>query len=48
MINKIDLLPHLDFDLQAFRANLEAVNPGVATIDASARTASGCRSSAAG
>src|SRR5581483_5600480 len=41
VINKLDLLPHLDFDLTAFRANLGAVNPGVATIEASARTGLG-------
>jgi hydrogenase nickel incorporation protein HypB len=41
VINKFDLLPHLDFDLASFRANLDAVNPGVATIDASARTGQG-------
>ena len=28
VINKIDLLPHLDFDLEKFQANLDAVNPG--------------------
>ena len=41
VINKIDLLPHLDFDLAAFRDNLQAVHPGVATIDTSARTGVG-------
>ncbi|MHB9863571.1 hydrogenase nickel incorporation protein HypB [Streptomyces sp. YIM S03343] len=41
VINKIDLLPHLDFDLDLFLKNLEAVNPGVATIMASARTGEG-------
>jgi hydrogenase nickel incorporation protein HypB len=41
VINKVDLLPHLDFDLPAFRAHLEAVHPGVATIDTSARTGQG-------
>jgi hydrogenase nickel incorporation protein HypB len=41
LINKIDLLPHLDFDLDAFRANLRAVNPGVMTIEISARTGEG-------
>ena len=40
-INKIDLLPHLDFDLDLFRANLRAINPAVATIDVSARTGDG-------
>ena len=28
VVNKIDLLPHLDFDLGIFLSNLEAVNPG--------------------
>jgi hydrogenase nickel incorporation protein HypB len=41
LINKIDLLPHLDFDLDAFYANLKAVNPGVAVIETSARTGLG-------
>ena len=30
VVNKIDLLPHLDFDLDRLLANLDAVNPGVA------------------
>jgi hydrogenase nickel incorporation protein HypB len=41
VINKIDLLPHLDFDLELFRANLRKVNPAVTTIMASARTGDG-------
>lgn len=41
VINKIDLLPHLDFDLDAFLANLRAVNPTVTTIRVSARTGEG-------
>jgi hydrogenase nickel incorporation protein HypB len=41
VINKIDLLPHLDFDLDLFLRNLEAVNPAVAIIKASARTGEG-------
>jgi hydrogenase nickel incorporation protein HypB len=41
LVNKIDLLPHLDFDLDAFYANLKAVNPGVAVIETSARTGLG-------
>lgn len=41
LVNKIDLLPHLDFDLDAFYANLHAVNPGVTVIETSARTGQG-------
>jgi hydrogenase nickel incorporation protein HypB len=40
-INKIDLLPHLDFDLPQFRANLRQVNPDATTIEVSARTGEG-------
>ncbi len=41
VINKIDLLPHLEFDLDRFRYHLEAVNPGVSTMLVSARTGEG-------
>lgn len=41
LVNKMDLLPHLDYDLAAFHANLKAVNPGVAVIETSARTGAG-------
>jgi len=41
LLNKVDLLPYLDFDLDAFRRNLTAVNPAAATIDVSARTGAG-------
>ena len=41
MINKIDLLPHLDFDLDRFLANIDAVNPGVEHLLVSARTGEG-------
>lgn len=41
VVNKIDLLPHLDFDLAEFYANLRAVNPGVATMETSVRTGAG-------
>jgi hydrogenase nickel incorporation protein HypB len=41
IINKIDLLPHLDFDLPLFYANLRDVNPHVRTIETSARTGAG-------
>ena len=41
VVNKIDLLPHLDFDLGGFLANLHAVNPSAEIIMASARTGEG-------
>ena len=41
VINKIDLLPHLDVDLDRFLDNLRAVNPHARTILASARTGQG-------
>jgi hydrogenase nickel incorporation protein HypB len=41
LINKVDLLEHLDFDLEQFLGNLDAVNPGVERILASARTGQG-------
>ena len=40
-INKIDLLPHLDFDLGRFLENLDTVNPGAETLRVSARTGEG-------
>jgi hydrogenase nickel incorporation protein HypB len=41
LVNKIDLLPHLDYDIEKFRANLEAVHPGVESLEVSARTGEG-------
>ena len=41
IINKVDLLPYLDFDLAAFLTNLRDVNPDVRTIEASAKTGQG-------
>ena len=41
IVNKIDLLPHLQFDLDRFRYHLEAVNPGVRQMLVSARTGEG-------
>jgi hydrogenase nickel incorporation protein HypB len=41
LINKIDLLPHLDFDLEKFLYSLDAVNPGVERMLVSARTGEG-------
>jgi hydrogenase nickel incorporation protein HypB len=41
LVNKIDLLPHLDFRLDLLLANVEAVHPGVRTMLVSARTGEG-------
>jgi hydrogenase nickel incorporation protein HypB len=41
VVNKMDLLPHLDFDLDLFLANLKSVNPAAEVILASARTGEG-------
>src|SRR3954454_21957509 len=41
VINKIDLLEHLDFDLAKFLERLEAVHPGVPHLLLSARTGEG-------
>lgn len=41
VINKIDLLEHLDFDLDRFVTNLEQVHPGVEYLLTSARTGEG-------
>ncbi|MEO7369270.1 MAG: GTP-binding protein, partial [Ilumatobacteraceae bacterium] len=41
IINKIDLLPYLDFDLDLFRSNLRDVNPDVRTIETSAKSGEG-------
>ncbi len=41
VVNKIDLLEHLDFDLDLLEAHLEAVHPGVQCMRVSARTAEG-------
>jgi hydrogenase nickel incorporation protein HypB len=41
VVNKIDLMPHLDFDLDRFLTNLEQVNPGVEHLLVSARTGDG-------
>src|SRR3954467_12254553 len=41
LLNKIDLLPYVDFDVERWRAGLEAVHPGVATMEVSARTGEG-------
>ncbi len=41
IVNKVDLLPHVDFDLSRFLYHLDAVHPGVAHLQVSARTGEG-------
>jgi len=41
VVNKIDLLPHLDVDVDRFLAHLHAVNPTARVIRTSARTGEG-------
>lgn len=41
LVNKIDLLPHLDFDLDRLVANAGQIRPGVQTLEVSARTGQG-------
>jgi hydrogenase nickel incorporation protein HypB len=41
LVNKIDLLPHLDYDLERFLYHLDAVHPGVPRLLVSARTGEG-------
>ena len=41
LVNKVDLLPHLDFDLDRLLYNLDAVHPGVPRLLVSARTGDG-------
>ena len=41
LVSKIDLLPHLDFDLYRYLGNLDSVHPGVPRILVSARTGEG-------
>src|SRR4051812_24485792 len=41
VLNKIDLLPHVDFDVDKFLERVQAVHPGAATLLVSARTGEG-------
>jgi hydrogenase nickel incorporation protein HypB len=41
LVNKVDLLPHLDFDIEKFLHHLDAVHPGVPSLLVSARTGEG-------
>jgi hydrogenase nickel incorporation protein HypB len=41
VINKIDLLPYVPFDMEFFKKGVEALNPGVVTFTLSCRTGEG-------
>jgi hydrogenase nickel incorporation protein HypB len=41
IINKIDLIPYVEFKMDYFRAGVEALNPGVITFPISCRTGEG-------
>jgi hydrogenase nickel incorporation protein HypB len=41
LINKVDMLPHLEFDLERLLYNIDQVHPDVETIVCSARTGEG-------
>ena len=41
LVNKVDLLEHLDFDVERLEHNVQQVNPGVPTMRMSARTGEG-------
>jgi hydrogenase nickel incorporation protein HypB len=41
LVNKVDLLPHLDYDLDRFLYNVDQVNPGAQRMLVSARTGEG-------
>ncbi len=41
LITKVDLLPHLDFDVGALAANARKINPGIKILKVSARTGEG-------
>lgn len=41
LVSKIDLLPHIDFDVAALAANARKINPGIKVLKVSARTGEG-------
>jgi len=41
ILNKMDLLPHVDFDVDRAIENARAVNPDIAVLQVSARTGEG-------
>ena len=41
LLNKVDLLPYVDFDVEQFLARLDTVHPGVECLQVSAKTGEG-------
>ena len=41
IINKMDLLPHVDFDVANFRRSIQGLNPRVEVFELSCRTGEG-------
>lgn len=41
IINKIDLLPYIDFNMEYFRQGVEILNPGLITFEVSCKTGEG-------
>ena len=41
VLNKVDLLPHLDFDMDRFRSGVEALNDDLTAFAMSCRTGEG-------
>ncbi|MBA4377039.1 MAG: hydrogenase accessory protein HypB, partial [Anaerolinea sp.] len=41
LINKTDLLPYIDFNMEYFRQGVELLNPGLTTFEMSCRTGEG-------
>jgi hydrogenase nickel incorporation protein HypB len=41
VVNKVDLLPHLDYDLDTLLLNIRSVNPHAEVIQTSAKTGEG-------
>ena len=48
IINKIDLLPYVPFNMDYFRQGVEMLNPGLVTFPVSCRTGEGIRMPGAG
>ena len=41
VINKVDVLPYFDFDMNRFKASVQILNPGMQILEVSAKTGQG-------